>query len=72
MKKKFIGIVLLAAIVFPGYSKVWTISDSKMEVRFDDQTGLLSVTDKRCSKIWEQTALNDQFKIEKTIQNGNS
>jgi hypothetical protein len=72
MKKTFIIIVLLAETIFPGYSKIWTISDSSLEIRIDDQTGQLSVTDKRCNKVWEQVLVKEQFTIGKTIQNGNS
>jgi uncharacterized protein YxeA len=72
MKKTFIIIVLLVASIYPGYSKVWKISDSKLEVRFDDQTGLLSVTDKRCNKVWEQSTVSEQFTITGVSQKGNS
>jgi hypothetical protein len=71
MKKTFIIIVLLVATIYPGYSKVWKISDSKLEVRFDDQTGLLSVTDKRCNKVWEQSTVSEQFTITGVSQKDN-
>ncbi len=54
------------------YSKIWTISDANLEVRFDDQTALFSVTDKRCNKVWEQLPLKEQFTVKKTEQKGNS
>ena len=50
----------------------WILADSHLEVRFDDQTALLSVTDKRCNKIWEQSALKEHFTVKKTEQKGNS
>ncbi len=50
-------------LVFSGHSKVWTMSDKNLEVRFDDQTALLSVADKRCNKVWEQLPLQDQFSV---------
>jgi len=53
-------------------AKTWTLSDTKLEIRFDDQTALLSVTDKRCNKVWEQAPLKDQFKVTNTVQKGNS
>ena len=50
----------------------WILADSHLEVRFDDQTALLLVTDKRCNKIWEQSALKEHFTVKKTEQKGNS
>jgi hypothetical protein len=50
--------IFLTLMMISAYSKVWTLSDSNLEVRFDDQTALLSVTDKRCNKAWEQLPLN--------------
>jgi hypothetical protein len=71
--KKITFIILISSIsVFSANSKVWTISDTKLEIRFDDQTALFSVTDKRCHKVWEQNTLTGNFKVEKTVQNGNS
>lgn len=64
--------IFLTLIVISAYSKVWTLSDSNLQVRFDDQTALLSVTDKRCNKVWEQLSLKDQFTVKKTEQKGNS
>jgi hypothetical protein len=72
MKKSIFTSIILIFLTLSGYSKVWTISDSHLEVRFDDQTTLISVTDKRCNKVWEQSALNEQFTVKKTTQNGNS
>jgi hypothetical protein len=71
---KIITFIFLFSVifVFSAYSKVWTISDSNLEVRFDDQTALISVIDKRCNKVWEQIASTSKFKVEKTVQNGNS
>jgi len=63
---------VLTLMVISGYSNVWTLSDSKLEVRFDDQTALLSVTDKRCNKVWEQLPMKEQFTVQKTEQKGNS
>ena len=54
------------------FAKVWTISDTNLEVRFDDQTALLSVRDKRCNKVWEQSAMKEIFKVSKTVQKGNT
>lgn len=62
----------LTLMVISGYSKVWTLSDSKLHIRFDDQTALLAVTDKRCNKVWEQLPLKDQFVVRKTEQKGNA
>jgi hypothetical protein len=71
MKKSLI-LLLLTAISFAGYSKIWIISDSNLEVCFDDQTALISVTDKRCNKVWEQLPLKEQYTVKKTVQKDKS
>lgn len=72
MKRISLFLLLVIFTVHYGYSKVWTLSDRNLEVRFDDQTSLLSVTDKRCNKVWDQTALQDQFTVKKINQKDNS
>ncbi len=72
MKSLLIAAFLSVSVVLTGFSKIWTISDSKLEIRFDDQTALLSVTDKRCKKVWEQDVLQERFHVKKTVQKGNS
>lgn len=52
-------------------AKVWIISDSNLEVRFNDETALLSVTDKRCNKIWHQSPLTEDLKVQNVVQSGN-
>ncbi|MBW6537566.1 MAG: hypothetical protein K0B11_21335 [Mariniphaga sp.] len=52
-------------------AKVWIISDSNLEVRFNDETALLSVTDKRCNKTWEQVELIKKWTSAKTTQTKN-
>jgi hypothetical protein len=70
---RFVVLCIIFLFIYqPIKAKVWTISDSKLEVRFDDQTALLSVTDKRCNKVWEQSALINQFTVKNTEQKGNS
>lgn len=64
--------ILLVVFVFTGFSKVWVMSDSNLEVRFDDQTALFSVSDKRCNKEWEQSPINSGFTAKTIRQNGNS
>jgi len=72
MKQLFSITLLLIIISFSAYSKSWTLSDSNLEIRFDDQSALLSVKDLRCNKIWEQSSLKVPFTVQKTIQKGNS
>jgi hypothetical protein len=72
MKYLILIVILIAFSFFDAQSKEWTISGSNLEVSFDDQTTLLSVTDKRCNKIWEQSALKDKFTVEKIVQKDNS
>ena len=71
MKSATISFILIL-IMTSANSKVWTLSDANLEVHFDDQTALLSVTDKRCNKIWDQLPLKEQFTVQKTEQRGNS
>ncbi len=71
MKKTSIVFVLFLLSVNVAYSKIWTISDNNLEIRFDDQTALLKVTDKRCNKIWEQTPFDNQIRVRKVDQKGN-
>ncbi len=52
-------------------AKVWIISNSNLEVRFNDETALLSVTDKRCNKTWEQVELIKKWTSAKTTQTKN-
>ncbi|MDA3866548.1 MAG: DUF5696 domain-containing protein [Salinivirgaceae bacterium] len=70
--KKYLIFIALTAISFTGYSKNWTISDSNLEIRFDDQTALIRVTDKRCNKVWEQLVLTEQYTVKKTAKKDNS
>jgi hypothetical protein len=72
MKKLSLIIILIAAMVFQANSKVWTISDSRLEVQFDDQTALVSVTDKRSRKVWEPSTLSEPFHVQKISQDRNS
>ena len=72
MKRPAFISILLLFFAFSVYSKVWTLSDSNLEVRFDDQTSLLTVNDKRCNKVWQQSTSQNQFVVSKTVQNGHS
>jgi hypothetical protein len=64
--------ILLLFLYQPIKAKVWKLSDSRLEVSFDDQTALISVIDKRCNKVWEQSELPQKFTVKKTVQEGNS
>jgi hypothetical protein len=72
MKQSFLIFTLLALFTIPVYSKIWTISDANLEVRFDDQTAILTITDKRCNKTWEQSDMQGSFSVHSTSQKGNS
>lgn len=65
-------IFFMTCLIFSGNSKEWSLSDNKLEVRFDDQTGLFSVTDKRYGKIWPQLPSKETFTVQKTEKTGNS
>jgi len=70
LKLFFLGFSML--FCFNSNAKIWLLSDTNLEVRFDDQTALISVTDKRCNKVWEQIASEQQFRVVNTKQNGNT
>jgi len=72
MKRLSLLLILLTLLSFAGYSKVWTLSDSNLNVKFDDQLRVLTVTDIRCNKTWEQVPFKDDFSISKVTQKGNS
>lgn len=51
--------------------KAWTISDDKLEVKFNQDRLTLSVKDKRSNKVWEQVPLDSGLTVEKVSQEGN-
>jgi hypothetical protein len=69
-KLAVLGVVML--FCFRSEAKSWLLADKNIEVRFDDQAVRLSVNDKRCNKVWEQTPFDDQYSVEKTVQSGNT
>jgi hypothetical protein len=72
MKNLFFLILILLTTLSSVHGKIWIITDSLLEVHFNDETALVKVIDKRNKKVWEQTELDGKFTIAKTIQNGNS
>jgi hypothetical protein len=72
MKKTALFFFLISLLSLPVFSKVWKISDTNLEIAFDDQSSLLKVTDKRCSKTWEQSANKYQLTVKSTEQRANS
>ncbi len=56
---------------FSGVSKNWVLSDSILEVNFDDSSLHLTVKDQRCGKTWELSEWKRSLKVEKTQQEGN-
>jgi hypothetical protein len=57
--------VALAAF-FLGVSlpaKTWTLADAALDVRFDDQTGLLAVTQKSSGRVWQQLPAEASYKV---------
>ncbi|HLN72978.1 MAG TPA: glycoside hydrolase [Prolixibacteraceae bacterium] len=71
MKVIFLTILILT-VCFSVNAKIWTLSDKNLDIQFDDQSMLLKVTDKRCSKTWEQTPLKEKFTVKQTTQKGNT
>ena len=71
MKKTVFLFVLFLLSVKATYSNDWILSDKNLEVRFDDQTALLKVTDKRCNKVWEQIPFESRIQVKKVDQKAN-
>ncbi|MBC7721386.1 MAG: hypothetical protein H7068_05135, partial [Pedobacter sp.] len=70
--KKILTSILLMSISLSAFSKDWVLSDSNVKIVFNDQTSLLTVTDKRCNKVWEQLAYKEMLTTKSTVQNGNT
>lgn len=72
MKLKSSIIFLLAGFLsLSGSAKEWIISDSNLEVIFDDQLPAFRVLDKRTLKIWEQVPFSENFSIKKVSLKNN-
>lgn len=52
---------LLFAVSLP--AKIWTLSDSALDVRFDDQSGLLAVTQKSSGRVWQQLPAEARYEV---------
>ncbi|MBC8034651.1 MAG: hypothetical protein H7Y03_10925 [Chitinophagaceae bacterium] len=63
---------MIAVLSLTANAKVWVLSDSNLEVSFDDVTTLLSVKDKRIGKEWKQSRSTEQFTEVKVSQKGNT
>ncbi len=72
MKSKLLIFIILLVIESPLYSKTWRLTDINIDVVFDDQTTLVSVTDKRINKTWEQLPFKETLSVQETEQIGNS
>lgn len=53
------------------HAEVWTISDAALEARFDDQSGLLAVTQKSTGRVWQQLPAEARYEVGEVRQNGN-
>ncbi|MFC4775892.1 glycoside hydrolase [Paenibacillus sp. GCM10023252] len=51
---------------------IWVLTDANLEVTFSPNTRILQVTDKRCSKTWEQLPLSEELVIQHISQSGNT
>jgi len=71
MVKVLLFIFLLTSIPFSGFSEIWILSNAFLEVRFNDQTASISVTDKRCNKTWQQQAGSGMPAIERVSEKEN-
>lgn len=60
---------LACAVSLP--AKTWTISNSVLEVRFDDQSGLLAVTQKSTDRVWQQLPAGARYTVGEVRQDGN-
>ncbi len=58
--------LLLAA--FTADAKVWQLTNSNIEIKVDDKTAILTVTDKRCNKVWQQSLVGEGSTLSKMAQ----
>lgn len=72
VKNKLIVLLFLTLASLTTYAKNWLVADANLEVRFNDHTALLTVKDKRCNKVWQQSTFSDKFIVDKTVQKGNT
>ena len=72
MIKKTIITFLLICPFLTVQSEIIKLGNSVLNIQFDDQTALFSVTDKRCNKIWRQNASPENLRVEKTTRTANS
>lgn len=52
---------LVLAVSLP--AKTWLLSDSALEVRLDDQSGVLAVTQKSTGRIWQQLPAEARYEV---------
>lgn len=72
MIKKTIITFLLICPFLNVQSEIIKLGNSVLNIQFDDQTALFSVTDKRCNKVWKQNAPPENLRVEKTTRTTNS
>lgn len=64
-------ILLLAAFLTFGHAlsaKIWTLSNASLQVEFDDQPGLLKVTQKSTGRVWRQLSSEASFRVAQVRQ----
>jgi hypothetical protein len=67
-----LSILCLVFLLHSGIeAKIWTLSDHALKIDFDENTGLLSVTDKRCNKTWHQLSQTGIPSVEKVSREEN-
>lgn len=64
-----LALALLASVSLS--AKTWTLSDAALEVSFDDQTGLLAVTQKSSGHVWRQLPAEAAYQVATVEQSGN-
>ena len=70
--RNLVFITLSCLLSTAGFAKIWTINNAYIAAGFNDQTGLLTVHDKRCNKQWQQLAGGQLFTVSQTKQTGNT
>jgi len=71
MKQKISTFFCLLLVTLVAHSKSWVLADSRLQVSFNDATALLTITDKRVNKVWQQAVYQELYKVRKTTQQGN-
>lgn len=58
------------ALALSLHAKTWTLADASLEVRLDDDSGLLAVQQKSTGRIWRQLPAETAYQVDEVRQSG--